>query len=223
MVCRVSLAHGGSPRGRPARIGRPDIVRAALHLGLDAVSMQGIAEHLGVTTPALYSHVSGRAEVVELAATELRGRLRTFASAADDWRGWLEDFAALVRRHLATSAATLIDGLRGPELSSRVGIGERGLQLLIDEGLTPTEAGYAVWLVFRVAITAGPAREAPPFAGLVDDTGAVLGPGAAGELPATAAVQRALAEDGPHDTFAFDLAAVLDGIAARVATAGRSR
>lgn len=214
---------GGAPRGRPARIGRPDIVRAAVDLGLDAVSMRGIAEHLGVTTPALYSHVSGRAEVLELAATELQGRMRSFASAAGDWRGWLEDFAGLVRRHLATSSATLIDGLRGPEESSRVGIGERGLQLLIDEGLTPTEAGYAVWLVFRVAITAGPEREAPPFAGLVDDTGAVLGPGTAGDLPATAAVQRALAADGPHDTFAFDLATVLDGIAARLAAARADR
>src|SRR5690606_29584973 len=95
------------------------------------------------------------------------------------------------------------------------GVGERGLQLLIDRGMSPAEAGRAVWLVFRLALTAGP-RPAAALAGLVDDTGSALGPDGAGHLPATLAVHDALAADPVHDTFDHDLQIVLDGIAARL-------
>ena len=201
--------------GRPARIGRRQIVDAALDLGLDAFTMQGIAERLGVSTPSLYSHVAGRDEVLDLVRAALVERMRAFASDARDWRAWLVDFAVAVRRHLAPSASVLAADLRGPATTLRLGVGERGLQLLLDQGLTPVEAGRAVWLVFRLALTAGP-RPTAALAGLVDDTGSVLAPPTADRFPATRAVHDALVADGPHDTFDHDLAVVLDGIAARI-------
>ena len=54
-------------RGRPAKIGREAIIDAAIDLGIDRFSMQAVADRLGVTAPALYSHVTGRDEVVALA------------------------------------------------------------------------------------------------------------------------------------------------------------
>ena len=190
---------------------------AALELGLDAFTMHGIARHLGVSTPALYSHVAGRGEVLALVSTALVERMQAFASDADDWRGWLVDFAAEVREHLAPSASVLAADLRGPATTLRLGVGEQGLRLLIDSGLTPVEAGRAVWLVFRLALTAGP-RPAAALAGLVDDTGSVLGRAAAPGLPATRAVHDALVAEGLHDTFDHDLGLVLDGIGARLAS-----
>ena len=207
-------------RGRPPRIGQGQIIDAAIELGLDAFTMQAIAVRLGVTTPALYSHVSGRDEVLELVNETLRARLHAFSSPATDWRGWLFDFAVLVRTHLASpassasSASALMVARPGPSAAAQAGIGERGLQLLIADGFTPTEAAYAVWLVFRVAITAGPAREAS-FAEFVADTGKALAPATAATLPATRAVHHALVADGPHDTFASDLQVVLDGLVAQ--------
>lgn len=205
----------GPRRGRPRRISQDRIVEAAIELGLDAFSMQGIAEHLGVTTPALYSHVAGREEVVELVNAALVRRMQAFASTATDWRGWLADFGAEVRRHLAASATTLIVDMHGPDATVGLGVGEHGLRLLLDAGFTPAEAGRAVWLVFRVAITAGPPR-ATTLARFVDDTGAVLGPAGAAAFPATQQVHDALAAEGPGDTFDFDLDVVLDGIARRL-------
>ncbi len=201
-------------RGRPPRISRDQIIEAAIGLGLENVTMQGIAEHLEVTSPALYSYVSGRDEVLELVNEVLRDRLHGFSSSATGWRGWLADFAHLVRTQLAPSASTLLIDLHSPSAAAQAGIGERGLQLLIDDGFTPTEAAYAVWLVFRVAITAGPERETS-FAGFVDDTAKVLAPETATTLPATRAVHDALVADGPHDTFGSDLQIVLDGLAAQ--------
>ncbi len=205
-------------RGRPPRISQDRIVDAAIELGLDAFSMQGIAERLGVTTSALYSHVGGRDEVLALVNAELLRRMTDIASTADDWRDWLADFAAEVRDHLAPSASALMGDLRGPATTVRLGVGERGLGLLLDAGLTPTQAGRAVWLVFRTALTGGGAQGAAALAGFVDDTGAVLGPGASAAFPATRAVHAALASEGTDDTFAYDLQVVLDGIARQIAT-----
>jgi AcrR family transcriptional regulator len=204
-------------RGRPAKISQDRIVEAALDLGLDSFSMQGIAEHLGVTAPALYSHVAGREEVLDLVNAALRDRVAAAAEPAGTWEEWLTHFGRGVRQHLASSVSTLMEDLRVPGPPDRVAVGERGLQLLIDEGLTPAEAAYAVWLVFRVAITAGP-EGASSFAGFLGETEQVLAPGNAVELPATAAVHAALADPTLPDAFEFDLAVVLAGISQQIGT-----
>src|SRR4030095_13260519 len=56
--------------GRPPRIDRASIVRAAAQLaaeaGADRVTMTSVAERLGVAMPALYYHVSSRDELLGL-------------------------------------------------------------------------------------------------------------------------------------------------------------
>lgn len=207
-------------RGRPRTIDQARIVAAAIELGLDGFTMQGLAAHLGVSTPSLYTHVAGRDEVLALVGAALRDRVATIDSPADTWRGWLSDFARAVRTHLAPSAATVLVDLQSPGMIDRVGIAERGLELLLADGFSPGEAGRAVWLVFRLAITAGPDGE-PSYSGFVRGATPVLAPPspprsrrAPAGLPATRAVHHALVED-PHDPFDLDLAVVLDGIEAR--------
>jgi AcrR family transcriptional regulator len=206
-------------RGRPRTIDQQRIVAGAIELGLDGFTMQGLAAHLGVSTPSLYTHVAGRDEVLALVGAVLRDRVATIHSPADTWRDWLTDFAVAVRTHLAPSAATVLVDLASPSMIDRVGIAERGLGLLIADGFTPTEAGQAVWLVFRLAITAGPDGD-PSYSGFVRGATPVLAAGGrrtrriAEDLPATQAVHDALADDA-HDPFAFDLAVILDGIDAR--------
>ena len=201
-------------RGRPRKIDQDKIVHAAVELGLDAFTMQTVAERLGVSPATLYTHVRGRDEVLALVSTALRSRLATFTSDATTWQGWLTDFAHLVRRDLASSAAAVLGELGSPGMADRVALAEDGLALLIADGFTPTEAGHAVWLVFRLAITAGSPRE-PSFGAFVRDSSAVLDTPASSAVPATRAVHDALADGGPHDSFAFDLAVVLDGITLR--------
>ena len=204
-------------RGRPPKISQERIVEAAIQLGLDSFSMQGIAEHLGVTAPALYSHVAGREEVLDLVNAALRDRVAAAADPSGTWQDWLTTFGRGVRRHLASSVSTLMEDLRAPGPPDRVALGERGLQLLIDEGLSPAEAAYAVWLVFRVAITAGP-EGASSFVGFLGETEHLLAPGRALELPATAAVHGALADPSLPDAFEFDLAVVIAGVARQIGT-----
>jgi len=214
-------------RGRPRTIDQERIVAAAIELGLDGFSMQGLAARLGVSTPSLYTHVSGRDEVLALVGAALRDRVATIDSPAETWREWLVDFAHAVRTHLAPSAATVLVDLSSPAMIDRVGLAERGLALLMADGFSATDAGQAVWLVFRVAITAGPVGD-PSYSGFVRGATPVLAAGRRGSgrgadaLPATRSVHDALA-DHPTDPFDADLDVVLDGIAARPRTRSRSR
>jgi AcrR family transcriptional regulator len=174
-------------RGRPRKIDQTKIVAAAVELGLDAFTMQSVAEALGVSPATLYTHVRGRDEVLALVGEVLRTRLRTFTSDATTWRGWLSDFAHLVRAQLAGSASAVLGDLASPGMSDRVALAEDGLALLIADGFTPTEAGYAVWHVFRLAITAG-TPDQPSFTGFVRDATSVLGDDAAAtDVPAVMA------------------------------------
>ncbi len=213
---------GPRRRGRPPKIDQAQIVAAALELGLDSFSMQSIAEHLGVTTPALYSHVAGRDEVVDLVNRALLAQMSSFSTDATTWRGWLTDFAESVRLHLSGSAATLLSGSFGPADSVRVGIGEDGLRLLIDAGLTPAEAAHTMWLVYRVAVTAR-AGESSNLAGQVSWTERLFRIGPRPNLTATEAAQRALSTEGSYDSLAFDLDIVLDGVDRRLRARARTK
>ena len=186
---------------------------AAVRLGLDSFTMLGLAEDLGISPATLYSHVAGRDEVIALVESRLHGTIREFETDATDWRGWLADFAALVRRELGSSAGTLLNATRD-DASMRIDIGEPGLRLLMAAGFSSVEAAYAVWLVVRVAITASSGSE-PSFTRFLEPT-AELVDAAGDRFVALRRVHDDLTTSMDHDTFAFDLEIVLDGIAARL-------
>lgn len=86
----------------------------------------------------------------------------------------------------------------------------------MDAGFSSVEAGYAVWLVFRVALTASSGTD-PSFARYLDPTAELVA--ALADPDGLTALRRVhddlTAADG-HDTFAFDLRVLLDGMAARL-------
>lgn len=197
--------------GRPARISREAIVEAALELGLDGFSMQGIARHLGVTPPALYSHVSGRAEVLDLVALDLFERASTEAAAVQDWTAGLRVWAEVTRRRYAGASSEFLESFRAPINADALAASERTLQLLIDAGFSAADAGRALWLVVRAAVTAGgdnPTLDAPMAAArpFVDRAA----------QPALAAALDGLARQDADDNFEFDIEVILDGLAHRL-------
>ena len=195
-------------RGRPARISQAQIVEAAIELGIESFSMQGIAEHLGVTPPALYTHVSGRDEVLDLLAADLIARLTVPVSERMDWRTWLLEYGRLVRRHLAGAGLSLQVDLSGPLGADKLRAAEGGLSLLMRAGFDPADAGLAIWLVFRVALTAGPASDASVTVAMAEAERA-FDPST---HPATGRALAAISA-APHvDTFEFDLRVVIAGL-----------
>lgn len=76
-------------RGRPSRISREAIARAALEIGVDQATIPAIAAHLKVDHSSLYHHVAGRNDVISIAAELAINELDWRAPAATDWRSEL--------------------------------------------------------------------------------------------------------------------------------------
>ena len=91
-----------APDGPRAPDRRQAILNAAMALadegGLDAVSMRAVAERVGVTAMALYTHVGGKAELLDAMIGELLGQLLALATPPDaGWRARLGGFARAAR------------------------------------------------------------------------------------------------------------------------------
>lgn len=94
-------------RGRKPTLTVDRIVAAAIELadasGLGALSMRSLAERLGVGTMSLYTHVPGKAELIDLMLDTVLGETARPEHVAGGWRARLEliarDNAALYHRH----------------------------------------------------------------------------------------------------------------------------
>ncbi|EOM77692.1 TetR/AcrR family transcriptional regulator [Rhodococcus rhodnii] len=138
-------------RGRPARVSRRQIVDAGVAIadadGLDAVSMRSVAKSLGVGAMTLYSHVPGRAELVD---AMIDAAYADFVAPEPDspWREALEQYARggwdLLTRHpwlLDVNAWRLP---LGPHIFA---FQEAGYRALVDTGLTGPQVVESIGIV----------------------------------------------------------------------------
>lgn len=92
-------------RGRPRRIEQGDIVRAALEIGLDRLTMRAVAARLGVGLSSLYYHVDGVEELTKLASSAMMADFDLPPLSPDNW-----EHAA---RHAATALRDLFESTPG--------------------------------------------------------------------------------------------------------------
>ncbi|GIF68981.1 TetR family transcriptional regulator [Asanoa ishikariensis] len=217
----------GPPAG-PRRGPRPaftldDIARAGIAIadsdGLAAVTMQRVADQLGVTKMALYRYVPGKAELVALMLDIGIGGPP--ARDGDDWRTALDAwshalFAALAAHPWALEAAV---GARviGPNelgwmeaaVAALGGTGLRGAEML---DVAATLAGHVRSLAQQ---TAGMPADAE---GALEEGIAALVAGREDRFPAlSAAVSAARAGGQQNQALDFGLARILDGVATLIA------
>jgi AcrR family transcriptional regulator len=92
--------------GRPRQIDRPSILGASLAIadqaGLAAVTMQAVAERMGVTPMALYRHVEGKAALLDGLVESLLTEITPLAKTLS-WQDQLIEMGtslrAIARRH----------------------------------------------------------------------------------------------------------------------------
>ncbi len=137
---------------RPPPLSRPRIVRAALQLvdekGLAALTMRALATELEVSPMALYNHVRDKDELVDLMVDLMLGEVDCSATEGD----WVTQLRALVcSYHHALAAHHQLARI----YSARVRIGphgllviERTIELLLQGGLSPTEAADAFFALY---------------------------------------------------------------------------
>lgn len=220
------------PHPRPARGPRPTldlprIARAGIEIadaeGLADVSMQRVAERLGVTKMALYRYVPGKAQLVALMVEAAIGPCPAPAPGypPGGWREQLESWArqllALFLQHSWVLAATVGPRVQGPGELSWL---ERAVSALDGTGLTGAERmDAAVLLVGHVrGITQQAHASGGPTGSPEAQLGAILGDliQSHGEsYPAlTAAFASAVESDGQDQAWEFGLQRILDGLAA---------
>lgn len=140
-------------RGRPARVDRARIIAAARTMDPQTVTMQAVAEELGVDRKTLNYHVSDREGLLELVALDvLAERLPPPAAAPPaDWQQALRDFAIGMHDAL-TQMGTLFEYVRMPldaglrPLEST----EELLTVLVEAGFDPDDATRAASMLAQV-------------------------------------------------------------------------
>ncbi|WP_395726816.1 TetR/AcrR family transcriptional regulator C-terminal domain-containing protein [Nakamurella sp.] len=202
-------------RGPRPRIELAGIVAAAVTVadadGMEAASMQRVAEALGVTKMALYRHVPGRAELVALMVEAAFAPPPTLpAGWRDGLRAWADAMRVAATRHPWLAVATAGGRLIGPIEAGWI---EAGLGAL--EGLSLTPAGRLDTLALVSFHVRGiVAQESTPHPELTIGTLLLDALGRrANEYPLTAgAFADATAGRATDNAYEFGLERILDGL-----------
>jgi AcrR family transcriptional regulator len=139
--------------GRPPRVNRELIARAAHEIGLADLTMTAVAARLGVSVTTLYYHVRDRDELRRLAAEYSAASLRVPADVGQHWAAWLAEWAEYARSAFVAQPGLLeqfINGTLGldrmlPHIEAVIAVMER-------QGFSPEDAMGAYALVSAVAI-----------------------------------------------------------------------
>jgi AcrR family transcriptional regulator len=148
-------ASGKTQRGRPPRIDRAAIARAAGEIPLSDLSLRSVADRLGVSVPGLYHYVQGRDELFALAAEQSVRRLPLPADRDQHWAVWLYEWAGYIRSAFLSDPGLLkqyIDGAIGVEVMA--GNVEAALALCVRQGFSASAALDAYHLVSECALGA---------------------------------------------------------------------
>jgi len=142
-------------RGRPPRIDRDAIARAAGEIPLSDLSLRSVADRLGVSVPGLYHYVQGRDELFALAAEQSVRQLPLPTDRDQHWAVWLYEWAVYIRSAFVSDPGLLkqyIDGAIGVEVMA--GNIEAALALCVRQGFPANAAFDAYHLVADCALGA---------------------------------------------------------------------
>ena len=139
--------------GRPPRIDRAMIGRAAHEVGMADLTVKRVADHLGVSVAGLYHHVEGRDDLLRLAAEYSATRLPAPADRGQHWALWLLEWANHNRDAFVSEPGLLgqyLDGAISTEaIADNV---DAILGVLVRQGFSIHEARAAYDLVSVCAV-----------------------------------------------------------------------
>lgn len=131
------------------------IAEAAHDLGLEGLTLKAVADHLGVSVAALYHHVSGKDDLMRVAAEESTRAIPLPVDRGQHWAQWLLDWANYNRAVFTAQPGLLgqyLEGAIQPE--SVVQNLETILSVLVREGFSVQDANAAYELVTSCALGA---------------------------------------------------------------------
>lgn len=130
--------------GRPPRITRDQVAEAAAKLGPTGLTVQAVADALGVTRAAIYHYVHDVEELRRIAAYSPVSPFAVPADGHTSWQDWLRDFARAARAwRLAHGERYLPLTFDLPETSWFLGVVDRAVARLVDAGFPERHARQA--------------------------------------------------------------------------------
>jgi AcrR family transcriptional regulator len=218
------LVGPGRQLGRPPRIDRAAIARAALEIGLDQVTIKQVAERLGMSVPGLYYYVRGREGLLALAADHSLAEMKLPEDRGQPWTAWLREWAHHIRNAM-TSRPELVQLYTAGAISAeRVveGIG-RALDLLHRSGFSPEDAMDAFRTISAVALGSAiedirDSQDAQAGSPWLAQVHGVLAQRSPDDVPALRALVASGYAPDPEQAFEERITTVLAGIAARRVT-----
>lgn len=144
-------------RGRPARISRERIIAAARTIAPEALTMQRVAEVLGVDPKALNYHVRDRDGLRQLVVLDVfESELRRVKIPGGDWRDVVRAYVhALREATIKLGVLAVAIHLPGSQGLGALDPVESVLQALVGAGLDIEEAGRALTFITELAYAAG--------------------------------------------------------------------
>lgn len=197
-------------RGRPGKVDRQRILRAAREMDPAALTMQDVAARLGVSTPALYHYFRNKDELLTaLAHGHLQG-VRIPARGDRSWQEWMRDACLSIYDVLAASPELTKHTRIAEPTEMQVRLMDQVLGILLDAGFSPLSARrvYDLMLryLFRAALQTDSniGRVIKMRPDLLDDRD---------DLPALSRVIGSDApEESPRESFAIELDCLIAGI-----------
>lgn len=125
--------------GRPRSLTQDQVIDAAIHLGLDGITMRQLAAALSVTIPTLYQYVADREEVIRLGTERILGAALLPEDGSQTWPEYVLQTAEALTRVMASDPKIMIHLLHGSGVTTEVIIAEHFFQALSRRGMTTDE------------------------------------------------------------------------------------
>lgn len=143
----------GNFGGRPQLIDMPRILEAALEMGVDNLTMHGVARKLGVSPPALYRYVSSREALLDACMDHFCSHI-VMPDPELHWRPYLTAMGRAFRQALHDTPGASNYGFKiGPTTPAAFHIINSALGVLRRDGFGARDAFTAYSLVIDHAMT----------------------------------------------------------------------
>jgi TetR/AcrR family transcriptional regulator, tetracycline repressor protein len=221
------MADDTSTRTRPrGSLTREEIIKEALALleqeGPGALSMRRLADRLGVTPNALYTHVRGKADLIDGLIDQVYAGLTLNPDPTGDWTQQLTTLSQQIRDHLLAHPAVVPYALQQPGLGPHsLRLGEAIYNVLrpagfSDQAVVGTVYALVTYILGFVALEIPRAGTTPQtsdeFVRRMWAFFATLPPG---EFPHTVELAAQLARISTDDQFQFGIRTFLAGLNAQ--------
>jgi len=221
------MADDTSTRTRPrGSLTREEIIKEALALleqeGPGALSMRRLADRVGVTPNALYTHVRGKADLIDGLIDQVYAGLTLELDQSGDWTQQLTTLSQAIRAHLLSHPAVVPYALQQPGLGPHsLRLGEAIYNVLrpagfSDQAVVGTVYALLTYILGFVALEIPRAGTDPQTSDeYVRRMWAFFAALPAGEFPHTVELAAQLARISTDDQFEFGIRTYLAGLNAQ--------